>query len=655
MAVIRVLPGLLAMQFLLTAVSANLPSVWEPMQILEYFCQRWYHQSVIKNDTLFIHGGIQTFQIPTSGDTNWTNATIGYNPFLLQVDLKESWDWKTNLSYIALEQNPNPRTGTSVRNGTVRGAMYHGPYSDPQIYTYAGTTFRGNESFPNSEVDYHQVQYSDQYPLWSFDNSTQTWNQWDVGQSWTPSYGASAEAPDQGLAFYLNGRTDNGSSSSTLWDADVQTLLDGMMMIDMVNHSSRNLSTTGMKDYQPRVGGAMQYAPGLGDNGILVTLGGQVFDGQRKTSSQDKGRLLNFETVDVFDIASSLGDSPGSGAWYAQQTSGDVPPPRVDFCTIIASAPDNSSHNIYLYAGRDHTGANGTVFYDDIYVLSLPSFTWINIYQGKSPRYGHTCHLVGGRQMITVGGHNRHQNKCDWEKKSVAVLDLPTLGWGSVFHAGYSQYELSSNLTTALGGSSTGGATLQSPAKGWASKDFEKVVTTKRIYSNYDGTIKLIKPKGGGGLDSNTRVAIIAGVSIAGTVLMACIIWLTILYRRRNKAGRIFARHGSMPHIEMEDKHRFELTPDEKKIYEVPGTQCLPEFPNTALVAEADRTHGVTYAVELPATNFSENGRWGVPIIRVPSPSMLKRENSSSTSSGSDTAVEDDSPNMPKKGAEDMV
>lgn len=140
--------------------------------------------------------------------------------------------------------------------------MFQGPGNDSSVYTYGGTTFRGNESFPNPDANYYHVQYSDQYPLWAFDNHTQIWNQYDIEQSWTPSYGAGAEAPDQGLAFYLSGRTDNGTSSSTLHDGDVQTLLDGMVAIDLVKHTSRNLSTAGMKDDQPRLGGAMQYAGG---------------------------------------------------------------------------------------------------------------------------------------------------------------------------------------------------------------------------------------------------------------------------------------------------------------------------------------------------------------------------------------------------------
>jgi hypothetical protein len=131
-----------------------------------------------------------------------------------------------------------------------------------------------------------------------------------------------------------------------LQDGDVQTLLNGMLIIDLVHHTSRNVSASGMFNNQTRVGGGMKYVPGVGENGVVVALGGQVFDGKRVTTSKDKGRLLDFNTIEVFDIASYLQDPTENGTWYSQLTSGDIPPARIDFCTIIASASDNSSHNM---------------------------------------------------------------------------------------------------------------------------------------------------------------------------------------------------------------------------------------------------------------------------------------------------------------------
>ncbi|KAF2118857.1 hypothetical protein BDV96DRAFT_487438 [Lophiotrema nucula] len=654
---LRISSTILTVLCLAVVTQAQIPSVWQPLDVVTHFCQRWYHQSIVKDNTLFIHGGIETFNIP-GASTNWTNNTLGWNQFMVQVDLNTSWDWKTNISIIALEEKPNPNTGTPIRHG-VRGVMFAGPSNDSKVYVYGGTQFRGNESFPSANFDYYEVTFSDQYPLWSLDNSTQVWNQYDIDQKWTPSYGAATEAPDQGLAFYLNGRTDNGTSSPTLHDGDIQTLLDGMVVIDMVQHTSNNASTTGMKDYQPRVGGAMQYVPGVGHNGVLVTLGGNIYDGKATTTSHDKGRLLTFDTVDIFDIASYLKTPKDNGTWYSQPTSGDIPPPRIDFCTIIASAPDNSSHNIYLYGGQDSTGYNGTIFYDDIYVLSLPSFTWINVFQGKSPRYGHTCHLIRERQMLTVGGHNYKNGTCDWEKKSVAILDLPTMTWGSVYRAVDEPYELSDNLFPNLGGTSKGGATKKTPEKGWASPEFGKIMSTKRIYTNAPINSTALALEHQSGLDQKTRTAIIAGVTVAGIVLLACITYTIFTYRRYrlNKAPHeLEANHPDSP-TQLDTKYKYEMSPNSKKMFEISGKELRShELPDTRVRVEADRANASPGAVELPATNFSERGRWGVPIIRVPSPcrsgrSSLRRIESGSSTTGRSERSEG-SEGMGKEGKE---
>lgn len=51
-------------------------------------------------------------------------------------------------------------------------------------------------------------------------------------------------------------------------------------------------------------------------------------------------------TIDIFDIASIYSGS--SNGWYQQNTTGSAPDPRVDFCVVAISAPDNSSHQLYV-------------------------------------------------------------------------------------------------------------------------------------------------------------------------------------------------------------------------------------------------------------------------------------------------------------------
>ena len=65
-----------------------------------------------------------------------------------------------------------------------------------------------------------------------------------------------------------------------------------------------------------------------------------------------------------------------------------------------------------------------------------------------------TCHLVGNRQMLTVGGFSSTNLSlsCDWEVKSVAIYDMSDLIWGSVFHAAAPAYQVPGPVADVIGG-----------------------------------------------------------------------------------------------------------------------------------------------------------------------------------------------------------
>jgi hypothetical protein len=92
--------------------------------------------------------------------------------------------------------------------------------------------------------------------------------------------------------------------------------------------------------------------------------------------------------------------------------------------------------------------------YDDMYILSMPSFVWIQMYKGESPRYGHTCHLIANRQLLTVGGSGSLNitKGCDWEYKGVGIMDLSTKTWGSVYNAHAAPYTLTQDIVDKVGG-----------------------------------------------------------------------------------------------------------------------------------------------------------------------------------------------------------
>ena len=59
----------------------------------------------------------------------------------------------------------------------------------------------------------------------------------------------------------------------------------------------------------------------------------------------------------------------------------------------MATASDRSSFNIFYYGGFDGINVKDS-FSDDVWVLSLPSFTWIKISEGKSI-HGRAGHKIG--------------------------------------------------------------------------------------------------------------------------------------------------------------------------------------------------------------------------------------------------------------------
>ena len=53
------------------------------------------------------------------------------------------------------------------------------------------------------------------------------------------------------------------------------------------------------------------------------------------------------DEIDIFDISSIYNSSTPDGTWHKQKAVGEIPDGRVDSCLALASAPDNSSYNMY--------------------------------------------------------------------------------------------------------------------------------------------------------------------------------------------------------------------------------------------------------------------------------------------------------------------
>ena len=154
------------------------------------------------------------------------------------------------------------------------------------------------------------------------------------------------------------------------------------------------------------------------------------------------------ERVHVFDIASSR--------WYEQETTAEediFPRKREEFCAVVASAEDGSSHNIYIYAGWDFSvNSDWDTLTTDVYVLSLPSFHWIPVSRGLQPRTKNKCAKVQQHYLISYRGELQPDAPCD-KNQGLQIFDISTLDWTESFTvSGESKYTVPEKVYSIIGG-----------------------------------------------------------------------------------------------------------------------------------------------------------------------------------------------------------
>jgi hypothetical protein len=146
--------------------------------------------------------------------------------------------------------------------------------------------------------------------------------------------------------------------------------------------------------------------------------------------------------------------------------SGTVPPNITAFCLGVSSSPDQSSYQVNLYGGWD---LGATIAYEDVYVLSVPSFQWIKINDVQNNteaqlapvigRKNHRCAMWKDSQMIVVGGFvNEKSVQVNNETTScgtyppLRVLDVSTFTFMGQFDPNSPPYTVPSQIYQVIGG-----------------------------------------------------------------------------------------------------------------------------------------------------------------------------------------------------------
>jgi hypothetical protein len=257
-------------------------------------------------------------------------------------------------------------------------------------------------------------------------------------------------------------------------------------------------------------------------------------------------QFLNMQQVRVYDRQHR--------EWYLQSTTfvgGSPPPSRQFFCSLILSAPDNSSHSIFIYGGRN-AGATQELL-GDIWVLTIPSFQWVKL-ADEVPRGEHTCALLQDRYMLVYGGRILNESACDDENHGIGLYDLQTLIWTT-------KYEFNTSRTTpsgtgpvpkavydVIGGSASGGATVTAPEGG-----FDGPALTALFALNLSSpTSTSVPPPSnstvtGAVQRQSTKAGPIAGGIVGGVAFAALVGVLIYLGRRRRNRSQTKRADGVSP------------------------------------------------------------------------------------------------------------
>ncbi|KAI9839213.1 MAG: hypothetical protein M1819_003206 [Sarea resinae] len=269
--------------------------------------------------------------------------------------------------------------------------------------------------------------------------------------------GAGVNVPSENMGFYFSGmrRADWGEIRvQGRPEYNATTIANSFISVNMSVMRHEQWSNVTLPSNIPgRANAELVWVP-VSEQGILLAIGGVVDpesyylmeDSQQITQSENESPGF-IKEIAIYDIASQN--------WYLQNTTGDYPPQLTRACSILASANDSSSHNVYFYGGYDGLNSSSDPS-DDVYILSVPSFTWLKAYTGNSThgRDSHKCAKVYPDQMFVVGGVPQEANSYQCLSNNIVqIFNLNTLEFQDSYDPDvWSEYKVPDIVTKRIGG-----------------------------------------------------------------------------------------------------------------------------------------------------------------------------------------------------------
>ncbi|KAK1826104.1 hypothetical protein QBC39DRAFT_269751 [Podospora conica] len=458
----------------------------------ENLVRRSVAKATVLGNYVYIDGGeicqLEDGQI-NEYKTNPVNST-------LSIDLSASWTTANVQIRTIPKQGPN-KINTQVFTDAERGVFY----------SWGGTWLRGLNMTATT--------------LWKFTADGSGGGNWALSEPANPAafseidpgeWSAHVSTSTQGLAI------GGIASGWTELYRPRNQVLGGMLTYNYKSGVWEN-GTINYSPYPTLLGGAAQFVPNYGPNGLVFVFGGYSppVGGEPDIGAST---FHDLETITFFD--------PVTKKKYTQRTTGDVPPsPRSKFCVSGAQSTEGG-HEIFVFGGQNQ---RAKTTHHDAYVLSLPGFVWTKLPEPPAgPRSEQTCVVVGKRQILSIGGADRQTQGAGMTQKDEApngllLFDMSTLKWKDSYDAKAAAYQRADAIKALY---SQGSDKVE-----WADGDVQKLFATETQAGGASG--------GGTGdpltssSASGTNVGAIAGGVVGGVVALAAIAALVWFLRRKKK------------------------------------------------------------------------------------------------------------------------
>ncbi|KAF2657476.1 hypothetical protein K491DRAFT_691106 [Lophiostoma macrostomum CBS 122681] len=424
-----------------------------------YFCGRYGHAATKRGDGIFVYGGRRQGGV--------ANGTVtASDSGLVKLNLSSSWDVFTGGAQLTYVDSLHDVTKPPPL--LIGGSIFHDSDDNGEFILYGGGTanMSNTSTSPMSSFPVNQT-------MWSFSMDNSSWvtgpTEQQKGLEFAPKHGAYVQSDEHGLAFYFNGLIQNATKEHPSL---------AMTVIDIQTQRTRRVSTAAISSTEARIGPALQYIPELGDKGGLVLIGGDTRQYGNEPNASNVDTMAPLDLIHVLDVGSL---DAGDGIWYSQPTNGRVPDPRMDFCAITIPSPDQSGYHIYIVAGRSPARA-----FDEVWVLSLPQFQWTQVYNGTHPNFGATCHLVGTKQLLLLGGDDQKaREKC--EETKITLFDLTNLKWTPNYVKDGAEFRVPKAVYEWIGGTGMGQANMTEPEGGFSSEGLRNMFSGLALTSQKYG------------------------------------------------------------------------------------------------------------------------------------------------------------------------